>query len=459
MLQSPRRRDDARDPTMTDLDLMLRFMLQAIVVLGACAGLGWLGRRFLGQTGVVMEMVAGVVLGPSLLGALSPAAEAWLFPARLPGPAGAGTAGRHPSMMVLYVVAQIGLVLYMFLVGAEFDPRLLAGRVRGAVGVSLAGILAPFALGALIAAAFMANGGLFFAPEVGLGPRVLYLGAAMSITAFPMLARIIVERGIAGTSMGVLALGAGATDDAVAWSLLAVVLAVAKGSAAYAVYAIGGGGLFAALVLTLGKALFARLGAIVEREGAMSDRVFAAVILALLVGAYVTDAIGVYAVFGAFLVGIAMPKGRFAALLRARIEPLAVGVFLPFFFVFSGLNTRVGLIDTPYLWTIAALILVAATLGKGVACALAARLAGESWRDSAAIGTLMNARGLMELVILNIGLSQGIITRTLFATMVLMAIATTLMASPVFLRIMHAGDPRAATDGGRVGFDGPDDPD
>jgi len=417
---------------VTDLDLMLRFMLQVLVVLGACKAIGWLGQKYLGQTQVVMEMVTGVLLGPSLFGLLSPQAQQWLFPKDAQMVVdGVTTTVKHPSMMILYVVAQLGLVLYMFLVGLEFNVDLIAKKAGSAIAVSLAGIGAPFILGAIIAITMLQSGD-FFMPGISLGSMALYTGAAMCITAFPMLARIIFERGIAGTRMGTLALGAGATDDAAAWSLLAVVLAMSKGSVNYALFAIGGGALFAYLVLKFGPRLFKPLAEGVERDGKISNSAFTWTMLFLMLGAYITDAIGIYAVFGAFLIGAAMPRGRFAEVIREKTEYLTVGLLLPFFFVYSGLNTQIGLVNTPSLWLIALVILAAAIVGKGVACALAARATGESWRDAWTIGTLMNARGLMELIILNIGLQQKVITPTLFTIMVIMAIVTTLMASPIF---------------------------
>ena len=413
---------------MTDVDLMLRFLVQLLVVLGACRVVGLLGQRFLGQTQVVMEMIVGVCLGPSLLGAFLPKAQAWLFPSAVLAKLG-GVPVKHPSMGVLYVVAQLGLVLYMFLVGTEFDVSLLTRRAKGALGVSFAGILLPFALGAVLALGLRGRHDLF-ASGVTTGEAALYLGASMCITAFPMLARILVERGIAKTEMGTLALGAGAADDATAWALLAVVLASFKHEVRYALFAIGGGAIFAVATQTVGKAAFRRLGDAVERTGTMSEATFALTMLVVFAGAWATDALGVYAVFGAFLMGAAMPRGRFVAILRAKMESLTVGVLLPFFFVYSGLNTKIGLVDSPALWGVAALACVAAVAGKFGGCALAARLSGEPWRESAAIGALMNARGLMELIILNIGLQQGVITPTLFTIMTLMAIVTTLMASP-----------------------------
>lgn len=431
---------------MTDLDLMLRFMLQVLVVIGTCKVIGWLGQRYLGQTQVVMEMVSGVILGPSLFGLLAPQMQAELFPKTITVLVnGQPSTVKHPSMMILYVVAQLGLVLYMFLVGLEFNVALLGKKAGSAIMVSLAGIAAPFVLGGVVAVTLLV-GPDYFSKEVTPLMAALYTGAAMCITAFPMLARILYERGIAGTRMGTLALGAGASDDVTAWALLAVVLACFQGSPTYAVLAIGGGIVFAVLVLTLGKRLFARLGREVEREGKMSSAVFSWTILFLIAGAYITDAIGVYAVFGAFLVGAAMPRGQFVVILRERIEELTVSLLLPFFFVYSGLNTKLSLVNTPYLWMIALVVLAAAILGKGVACAVAARASGESWRDAWTIGTLMNARGLMELIILNIGLQKGLITPTLFTVFVLMAIVTTLMASPLFKLIYRPAQNEPSTD-------------
>lgn len=421
---------------MTDLELMIRFLLQAFILLGACKIVGWIGVKFLGQTQVVMEMVTGVLLGPSLFGWLAPQIQNELFPKTIQYVIdGQVTTAKHPSMFILYIVAQIGLVFYMFLVGLEFDTKLISDRIGGAVSVSLAGIVAPFILGGIIAATVMQGHTDFFGPNITLPNQVLYLGAAMCITAFPMLARIIYERGISGTALGTLSLGAGAVDDAVAWSLLAVVLASSKGDPSIAILAVGGGTLFAILVLTVGKKLMARFSESVEATGKVSNALFTAVLLSVVAGAYITDAIGIYAVFGAFLTGAAMPRGKFAEIIREKLEFFTVGFFLPFFFVYSGLNTQLGLINSAYLWEIALLVLAAAIIGKGVACALAARFSGEPWADSWAIGTLMNSRGLMELIILNIALQQKIITPTLFSIMVIMAIVTTLMASPIFALI------------------------
>ncbi len=431
---------------MTDVDLMLQFLVQIIVILSACKVVGWLGSKFLGQTQVVMEMVTGVILGPSCFGAFFPQAQAWVFPSAAVAKIGSVPV-KHPSMTVLYVVAQIGLVLYMFTVGLEFNVALISKRVKGVISVSMAGIILPFILGAILAIGLV-NGGYhgLFAPSVTVSEAALYMGAAMCITAFPMLARILVERGIAQTTMGTLALGAGAADDVTAWALLAVVLASYKHDMKFALYAIVGGTIFAIVNFTIGKRLMQTLSKGVEDGQPLSQGTFLTTMLFLFCGAYITDAIGVYAVFGAFMVGAAMPRGKFIKELRSRIEPLTVSCFLPFFFVYSGLNTKFGLLNTPTLWGICLLACAAAMFGKFGGCTLAARIAGESWRSAAAIGTLMNARGLMELIILNIGRQQHVISDTLFTILVIMAIVTTLMASPLFKAILGSDPGKTVRD-------------
>jgi Kef-type K+ transport system membrane component KefB len=405
---------------ISNFDLSVRFFLQLAVILAVCHVTGALFRR-MGQSQVVSEMIAGVLMGPSLFGWLFPAAHAYVFP-----PA---------SMPILFAVCQLGLVLYMFLVGLELDVGLIRDRVRSAALVSGAGIVTPFVLGAAIAAASMAHPELaLFGEGVTLPLAVLFLGAAMSITAFPMLARIIHEQRIARTPLGTLALAAGSLDDAAAWCLLAIVLAAFGNAPSIAVFAIGGGVAFAAACLVPLKRLLAPLDERVARRGEISRGELTAVLLLVVIGAFITDSLRIYAVFGAFLVGVAMPRGRFAQEIRARLEPLTVSLLLPLFFVYSGLNTKIGLVSTPPLVLLAVVVLFAACLGKGVACWAAARWSGETQRDALGVGILMNARGLMELIILNIGLERGIIQPALFTVMVLMAIVTTLMATPLFER-------------------------
>jgi Kef-type K+ transport system membrane component KefB len=260
----------------------------------------------------------------------------------------------------------------------------------------------------------------------------MFLGASIATTAFPMLARIIYERGLSGTPLGTLALACGATDDAFSWCLLATVLAIHRGNAIVAATAIVGGILYTLFLLTFGRKALRGLGMASERQKAITPTVLSAVLILLMACAWFTDTIGIYAIFGAFILGVAMPSGFFAERLTAILEPLVVTFLLPLFFVYSGLNTQIGLVNSPGLWAVTAGILAVSIAGKGIACTLAARLRKVPLRESVALGALMNARGLIELILLNIGLQAGIITPTLFTMLVLVAVVTTLMATPVF---------------------------
>ena len=405
---------------MTPFDLSVLLFLQLAVILLSCKALSWLFVR-VGQSPVVSEMIAGVLLGPSLLGLLAPGLSAALFPAA--------------SQPILFSLAQIALTLYMFLVGCEFDHGLIKGRLGKAAAVSLAGIAAPFALGAGLAWGLADRADLFPAPTQPL-QAMLFLGAAMSITAFPMLARIIHERGLTGTPLGALTLAAGAVDDAAAWCVLAVVLASFKGQASIAVLAIGGSLLFALVVMGPLRLVLPRL--IGKVKGELSSTQLVLILALLMLAAWCTDMIGIYAVFGAFLLGLAMPRGAVTESLQRQLMPLTTTLLLPTFFTYSGLNTQINLLSSPALWGLAALVLACAVLGKGGACYAVARWQGMPRAEAAAVGSLMNARGLMELIILNIGLQAGLITPTLFTVMVLMAIVTTLMATPLFNRAYGA---------------------
>jgi Kef-type K+ transport system membrane component KefB len=395
----------------------IHFFLELAVILATCRVVGLIAQR-LGQPQVVGEMIAGVILGPSLLGEIAPGVQQALFP---PG----------PGNVVLYTVAQIGLVLYMFLIGLNFDVDLIKHRAGTAVAVSTAGIITPLVLGALAAIPLLA-GGIYF--EEGVTPvlAVLFLGAAIAITAFPMLARIIFEKGLSGTSLGTLALACGATDDAISWCILAVVLAMHQGNPVMAVVAIGGGVLYTLVLLTIGRRALGVLGPMAERRNAITPPMLSVVLILLMTCAWVTDVIGIYAIFGAFILGVAMPSGFFAQRLTANLEPLVTTFLLPLFFVYSGLNTQISLVNTPTLWAVTLGLIAVAIAGKGIACTVAARLRKVPLREAVALGSLMNARGLIGLILLNIGLQAGIITPTLFTILVLVAIVTTLMASPIF---------------------------
>ncbi|MEH1805495.1 cation:proton antiporter [Nostoc sp.] len=419
---------------MSNFDLVIQLFLQLTVILATCRIVTIIGRRYLGQTDVVCEMIAGVMLGPSLLGLIAPDFQQWLFP-KLPIITAVGLKIPNPSMSILYAISQIGLAIYMFLIGLEFNTKLLKHHIKSASLLSAAGIITPFILGAIASFWFYHNGD-FFQPKVMPWSAALYLGASMTITAFPMLARILYERGLAQTRFGTLALGAASVDDAVAWCLLAIVLASVKNSLSIAILAIGGGICYVLFAIFLGQPLLKAFTRMTKREG-VNRQTLTLMLIILMFCAWFTDVTGIYAIFGAFVLGAVTPRGEFAQQIRQYTEFLTTSFLLPIFFVFSGLNTQIGLVNTPTLWGVTLLIIAIAILGKGVACMLAAKLAGENWRESATIGALMNARGLMELIILNIGLEQGIITPTLFTIMVIMAVITTLMASPLIAFLLH----------------------
>ncbi|MBS2536559.1 cation:proton antiporter [Catenulispora sp. NF23] len=396
---------------MSATALAPRFFIAVVVILLFCRLVSWaIGRA--GQPPVVGEMVAGVLLGPSLLGAVAPRLEHELFPAAL--------------KPVLYVAGQIGLVAFMFQAGHEFRSHLDRRIARAAAVVSGAGILAPLVLGTLLA--FGAHGRVgIFVPGVRPAVTASFVGVALAITAFPMLARIITERGLAGTRYGSLALASGAIDDVVAWCLLAGVLAMASGRPKPIVVAVGGIVLFALLVFYAARPLLAR----VLRPGTVAtDGQVLIVVAVLFAAAWFTDEIGLYSVFGAFCVGLVMPRGVAAERAVTTVSTSNRIIFLPMFFVYSGLNTRFGLLGNRSLLVFSVLAIVVAVVGKFGACWLAARAGGQDRATALRLGALMNARGLMQLIALNVGLQAGIINSELFTALVLVALVTTLMAAP-----------------------------
>jgi Kef-type K+ transport system membrane component KefB len=401
---------------MPETHLAVLFFLQLAVILVVCRLVGWLGQR-VGQPQVIGEMVAGFLMGPSFFGWLLPGLQARLFPPE--------------SRPILFVVSQLGLVLFMFCAGLAFRPDLLLRLSRRAAAISIAGIVVPFAFGGALAVALF-EGGEFFTERVQLFHAVLFVGAAMSITAFPVLARIIHERGIAGTELGTVTLATGAIDDAAAWIILAVVLGSFTGSSFMAVIAAAGGLLYVIVVFGIGRPLLRRLNDAAEQQGSVTAWMLGAVLAGLALGAWFTDYVGIYAVFGAFVLGGAVPRGLLSRELQRALEPLTAALLVPLFFVYSGLNSRLDLVNTGWLWIVTLLVFVAACAGKGLACWAAARATGANPREALGVAILMNARGMMELILLNIGLQHGLITPTLFTIMVLMTIATTMMAGPLF---------------------------
>jgi Kef-type K+ transport system membrane component KefB len=417
---------------MTNLQLAIQFFLQLAIILMVCRVVGIIAARF-GQPQVVAEMIAGVCMGPSLLGLFAPDTAKMLFP--------------PDTMKVLFPVSQLGLALYMFIVGLEFRMDIVKKRFGSSMAVSFAGMAAPFVLGAAVGWFFFHHTKLF--PEkTSLNNAMIFMGASMCITAFPMLARIIHFKGLAGTTMGTVAIGAGAIDDAAAWGMLAIVLASFNGDMSHAFLSIGGGIGYVIVAHVILRPILTRYAAGIEARGKVSDGEYAFFLSLMCLGAWWTDYIVLHAVFGAFVMGSAMPRGIVNRTLIERTQPLAVALILPLFFTYSGLNTRLGLLNTGYLWLLAAAVLVAAILGKGVACWAAARASGISNREAMGIGVLMNARGLMELIIINIGLQKGIISAEIFAMLAIMAVITTLMASPIFEHLVGTGTFKAEPEPG-----------
>jgi Kef-type K+ transport system membrane component KefB len=392
---------------------LLLAQIAAILVLSRALGYVMRG---LGQPLVMAEMVAGILLGPSLFGQLAPQAFVALFP-----PA---------SLSVLKTISQLGLVLFMFVIGLELDPKLLRDRRGASVLISNVGILVPFALG--LGAAFALHSH-YATAGVAFLPFALFMGTAMSVTAFPVLARILQSNGLMQSRVGTIALACAAVDDATAWCLLAFVVAIARargmGEVALTI------SLTIAFVLAMffvARPLLRRLGDRVAARGDIVSAEVALLLLALLASAGVTELIGIHALFGAFLFGAMLPKeGDLAKLMIEKLEVVAVYLLLPLFFAYSGLNTRIGLVNSSGDWLVVLGMVALATVGKFGGSALAARATGLNWREASAIGVLMNTRGLMELIVLNVGMELGVISPTMFTMLVIMALVTTFATTPI----------------------------
>ncbi|HEX2202803.1 MAG TPA: cation:proton antiporter [Longimicrobium sp.] len=396
---------------------LLLLLVQIGVVVGAARILGLLFRR-IHQPQVMGEMVAGILLGPSLLGWVAPGLSAALFPPL--------------SLGFLNALSQVGLLVFMFLVGLELNPRLLRGRGHAALVTSHVSIVLPFCLGAALA--------LYLYPRlsddsVTFTGFALFMGAAMSVTAFPVLARILTERDLLRTRVGTLTLACAAVDDVTAWCILAGVVVIVRsageGLPLWATFA--GSAAFILMMIFVVRRGVARLETAFERRGGVvTQDVLAVVFLITLASAWTTEWLGIHALFGAFLAGAVMPKGeRFVHAVTGKLEDATVVLLLPLFFAFTGLRTRIGLVQGAEMWAFCALIVAVAVAGKFGGSTLSARATGMTWREAGALGVLMNTRGLMELVILNIGLDIGVISPALFAMMVIMALVTTFMTSPL----------------------------
>jgi Kef-type K+ transport system membrane component KefB len=399
------------DPHGATQDVLARLLLALLVVILAARALAVLFRR-LHQPPVIGEVVAGILLGPSFLGALAPRATAFLFPADV--------------LPLLGMLAQVGVILFMFLVGLELDAGPLRRRTHAVVAISHASIAAPFVLGSALALALYPR---FSTSDVPFATFALFLGVALSITAFPVLARILRDHGIDRTPIGVLALSCAAVDDVTAWCLLAIVIGVARGQEAGGLTAILLALVYVAVMWTVVRPVLRR---VVARHDAGARETVALVLVAVIASALATEAIGIHALFGAFLLGALVPHdSKLARDLAARVEDVVLVLLLPAFFAVTGLRTQLGLLRTweHWLWFLA--VLAVACAGKLGGAALPARLSGLAWREAASLGVLMNTRGLMELIVLNVGLELRIISGTLFALLVLMAVATTVATGPL----------------------------
>lgn len=418
---------------MTATGLGVAFFMQIFVILGTCRVVVWFAKRFLNQPQVVGEMIAGVLLGPSLFGLFAPGLQHFVFPSE--------------SKTILYAAAQLGVTLYMFMVGLDFQTRHLTSNATSAVAVSLSGIVAPFLAAAAIAPWLMTLD--LFGAHLDSIQATLFLGAAMSITAFPVLARIVSEWGLSGTALGSLSLSAAALNDAIAWAVLALVLACMDGTFVVAAKTIIGSTAFALAIIVVGPKLLAPLGHIAEREGGVSSGLLGVVVMLFSVCAWGMETAGLHSAFGAFLLGIVMPRGILTRDIKRQLEPFALAILVPIFFAYSGLNTKLTMVNSIDLAAVTVIVLAASVLAKGVACWGAAKLTGQDDATAMGVGSLMNARGLMELIILNIGLEKGIIGPALFSILVLMAVGTTLMTSPL-LELSHGRRTRRKVDLGLV---------
>lgn len=407
--------NDFLDSMVHNLQHPLAILLAQIVTIILVARLfGWFFRK-IGQPSVIGEMIAGIVLGPSLVGMYFPEFSAALFP--------------KESLGNLQFLSQIGLILFMFVIGMELDLKVLKNKAHDAVVISHASIVIPFALG-LTLAYFIYH---TFAPiGVEFSSFGLFMGIAMSITAFPVLARIVQERGMQKTKLGTIAITCAAADDITAWCILAVVIAIVKaGSFTSSLYVIGLAILYVIIMLKIVRPFLKRVGDLNATRESLNKPVVAIFFITLLISAYASELIGIHALFGAFLAGAIMPENnKFRNIFIEKVEDVAIIVLLPLFFVFTGLRTQIGLLNDPELWKVTGLIIAVAVVGKFFGSALAAKFVGQNWKDSLSIGALMNTRGLMELVVLNIGYDLGVLSTEIFTMMVIMALVTTFMTGP-----------------------------
>lgn len=389
-------------------------LAQIITIIIVARFFGWVFRK-IGQPTVIGEIIAGIVLGPSLVGMYFPEFSSALFPVE--------------SLGNLQFLSQIGLILFMFVIGMELDLKVLKNKANEALVISHASIIIPFTLGVALSYFIYQR----FAPTgIEFLSFSLFMGIAMSITAFPVLARIVQERGIHKTKIGTIVITCAATDDITAWCILAAVIAIVKaGSFVSSLYIIGLAFTYVLLMIFVVKPFLKRIGDLYGAKKKLNKPVVAIFFLTLIMSSYITEIIGIHALFGAFMTGAIMPDiSKFRDIFIGKVEDVSVILLLPLFFVFTGLRTEIGLINDSYLWEITGWIILVAVAGKFFGSALAAKFVGQNWEESLTIGALMNTRGLMELVVLNIGYDLGVLTSEVFTMMVIMALVTTFMTGP-----------------------------
>ena len=395
-------------------DPLAILLAQIVMIILTARVFGWFFQK-IGQPTVIGEIIAGIVLGPSLVGMYFPEFSAALFP--------------EESLGNLKFLSQIGLILFMFVIGMELDVKVLKNKASEAIVISHASIIFPFAMGIGLSY-YVYNQ---FAPAgVEFLSFSLFMGIAMSITAFPVLARIVQERGIHKTRLGAIVITCAAADDITAWCLLAVVIAIVKaGDFVGSLYVISLALLYVLAMLFIVKPFLKRIGDLYAEKDNIGKPVMAIFFLLLIISSYATEVIGIHALFGGFMMGAIMPDiAKFRMIFIEKVEDVSVILLLPLFFVFTGLHTQVGLINDVYLWKVTGGIIAVAVIGKFVGSALAAKFVGQNWHDSLTIGALMNTRGLMELIVLNIGLELKVLTPEVFTMMVIMALVTTFMTGP-----------------------------
>ncbi|SFH59494.1 cation:proton antiporter domain-containing protein [Planctomicrobium piriforme] len=404
--------------------------ITAVIVLGRLLARVF---HYLGQPAVIGEVVAGILLGPSVLGAISPSAMHLLIP-----DAAADPHGR--VLAALGTISQLGIVLYMFIVGLELNTKMLVKSAHAAVAISHASIVVPFVAGAGLALWLYPH----FAPAgIPFTSFALFLGVAMAITAFPVLARILTDRGLDKTPLGVVALSCAATDDVTAWCLLAFVVGVAQANVSGAISIVIWAAIYIAAMLFVIRPLAVRY--LQRGDGRIPAGTIPGLFIAVLASALTTEAIGIHAVFGGFLLGVIIPHDSpISRAVKLKLHDVVTMLLLPAFFAITGMNTRIGLISGWDNWLVCGAIILVATLGKFGGTLVAAQLAGINLRTSAALGVLMNTRGLMELIVLNIGLSLGVISPTLYAMMVLMALVTTMTTGPLLAVLWPKSDDEAS---------------